>query len=54
MNDVIQSGFIESPLGYDNVDWFVDEARKVENKKTFFFKKINQKYYVDWTKWKTL
>ena len=28
----------ESPLGYDNVDWFVNEVIKVENKMVFYFK----------------
>ena len=35
---VSQSGYYESPLGYDNVNWFVDEVIKLENKKNFFFK----------------
>ena len=26
LNDVLQGGSYESPLGYDNVDWFVDEV----------------------------
>ena len=27
-DDVLESGFYESPLGYDNVDWFVKEVIK--------------------------
>ena len=26
LEDVLQSGYHKSPLGYDNVDWFVDEV----------------------------
>ena len=28
LNDVLKSGYYESPLGYDNVDWFVKEVIK--------------------------
>ena len=38
LEDVLQSGYHKSPLGYDNVDWFVDEVIKLENKKAFYFK----------------
>ena len=38
MEDVLKSGYYKSPLGYDNVDWFVDEVRKLENKMAFYFK----------------
>ena len=37
LKDVFHSGFIECPLGFNNVDWFVDEFIKTE-KKTIFFK----------------
>ena len=30
MEDVLQSGYYESALGYDNVDWFVKEVIKLE------------------------
>ena len=36
--DVSESGYYESLLGYDNVDWFVNEVIKVENKMTSYFK----------------
>ena len=39
LEDVLQSGYHKSPLGYDNVDWFVDEVIKLENKMAFYFKK---------------
>ena len=42
MNDILQSGYYKSPLGYDNVDWFVDEVIKLENKMAFYFKKTKK------------
>ena len=38
LEDVLKSGYYESPLGYDNVDWFVKEVIKLENKMAFYFK----------------
>ena len=38
MNDVLKSGYYESPLSYNNVDWFVKEIIKLENKMAFYFK----------------
>ena len=38
LEDVLKSGYYESPSGYDNVDWFVNEAKKLENKMAFYFK----------------
>ena len=38
MEDVLKSDYYESPLGYDNVDWFVKEVIKLENKLAFYFK----------------
>ena len=31
LDDFLKSGYYESPLGYDNVNWFVDEVIKTEN-----------------------
>ena len=42
LEDVLQSGYYKSPLGYDNVDWFVDEVIKLENKMAFYFKKTEK------------
>ena len=39
LEDVLQSGYYKSPLGYDIVDWFVNEVIKSENKMAFYFKK---------------
>ena len=38
LEDVLESGYYESPLGYNNVDWFVKEIIKLENKMVFYFK----------------
>ena len=35
LEDFLKSGYHKSPLGYDNVDWFVDEVIKLENKMSF-------------------
>ena len=37
---VLRSGFYESPRGYDNLDWFVNDGEKT-GKKAFYF--INNK-----------
>ena len=42
LEDVLQSGYYKSPLGYDNVDWFVDEVIKLENKMAFYFKRTKK------------
>ena len=42
MNDVLESANYESPLGYDNVDWFVKEVIKLENKMAFYFKETKK------------
>ena len=38
LNNVLKSGYYHSPLGYENVDWFVNEMIKLENKMNFYFK----------------
>ena len=37
LNDILQSGYV-SPLDNKNVDWFVKEIMKIENKVSFYFK----------------
>ena len=32
LGDVLKNGYYKSPLGYDNVEWFVDEVIKLEKK----------------------
>ena len=38
LDDVLKSGYHNSPLRYNNVDWFVDEVIKLDNKMAFYFK----------------
>ena len=38
LEDVLKSDYYKSLLGYNNVDWFVDEVTKLENKMAFYFK----------------
>ena len=42
MEDVLQSSYYKSPLGYNNEDWFVDEVIKLENQMNFYFKNTNK------------
>ena len=42
LEDVLKSDYYKSPIGYDNVDWFVDEVIKLENKMAFYFKNTNK------------
>ena len=32
LEDVLKSGYFDSPIGYDNVYWFVFEIIKLENR----------------------
>ena len=36
LNDILQSRHYEPPEGYNNVDWFVDEFMKLENRMAAF------------------
>ena len=42
LNDVLQSGYYQSPLSYNNVNWFVKEVINLENKMAFYFKETNK------------
>ena len=42
INDVFESGHYDSPLGYDNVNWFVNEMTNLEYKTAFYFKNTNK------------
>ena len=42
LEDILKSDYYQSPLGYNNVDWFVDEVIKLENKMAFYFKNTNK------------
>ena len=39
---VLKSEYHKSPLGYENINWFVDEIVKLESKMTFWFKNTNE------------
>ena len=38
LEGILESGYHKSPLGYNNVDWFVDEVIKLESKMVLYFK----------------
>ena len=42
LQDILKSDYYKSPLGYDNVDWFVDGVIKLENKMAFYFKNTKE------------
>ena len=42
LEDVLKSGYYNSNLDHNNVDWFVDEIIKLENKMAFYFKNTNK------------
>ena len=42
LEDVLKSGYYKSPVDYNNVDWFVSEVIKLENKMTFYKKKLRK------------
>ena len=42
LEDVSKSGYYKSPLGYNNVDWFVDEVINLEIKMAVYFKNTNK------------
>ena len=42
LENILNSDYYKSPLGYNNVDWFVDEVIKLENKMAFYFKNTNK------------
>ena len=42
MEDVLKSEYYKSPLDYNNVDWFVNEIIKLENKMAFYFKNFKK------------
>ena len=42
LEDVLTSGYHKSPLGFNNVDWFVNEVIKIENTMAFYCKNTNK------------
>ena len=45
LDNVLKSGYYESPPGYENVYWFTDEVIRFENKVAFFFENTNKDFY---------
>ena len=46
LEDVLQSSYHKYPFGYNNVDWFVNEVIKLENKLTLHFKNTNKDFFM--------
>ena len=46
LEDDLESGYYESPLGYNNVDWFVKEVIKLESKMVFYFKNTKKDIFM--------
>ena len=42
LENVLYSGYHKARLGYNNVDWFVNEVLKLESKMAFYFKNTNK------------
>ena len=42
LEDILQSGYHKSPLGYNNVDWFVNEVIKLEKKWLSILRKLRK------------
>ena len=47
LEDVLKRDYYKSLLGYNNVDWFVNEVMKLENKMAFYFKNTKKRYHYD-------
>ena len=43
MEDVSQSGYHNTHLGYNNADWFVNKGMKLEKKMAVYFEKTRKK-----------
>ena len=46
LEDVLESSFYESDLGYDNVDLFVNEVIKLENKTASYYKNTKKDIFM--------
>ena len=44
LNDVLKKVSYETPIGYEDVDWFVDEVMILENKIFFYFKNSKRNF----------
>ena len=43
LSDVLKSVYYETPVGYENVDWFVDEVMNLKNE-VIYFKNTRRKF----------
>ena len=46
LEDVLKSDYYKSSLGYDSVDWFVNEVVELENKMAFYFKNTQKDIFM--------
>ena len=46
LEEVLKSDYYKSPLGYNNVGWFVYEVIKLENKMAFYFENTKKNIIV--------
>ena len=44
LDDFLNCGYYKSALGFNIVDWFVDEVRKIENKMAFYFENTKKNH----------
>ena len=42
LNQILKNDYYKSPLGHENVDWFVDEIIKLETKMNFGLKVLKK------------
>ena len=45
LDHVLKNGYYKSPLGHENVNWFVDEIIKLENQINIWFKNTKKYQY---------
>ena len=46
MEGVLKGGIYKSPVGYDNVKWFVKEVEELEKNMTLYFKNTTKNIIV--------
>ena len=48
---MLESGYYDTPLGYNNADWYRDEIIKIEKKMAFYFKNTSKKTILTQEDW---
>ena len=43
-DDVLKSGYYETPLEYNDIGWFFEKILKIENKMAFYFEKTKKHF----------